>query len=770
MTFPQVRIVPQYVGFEGGLNQVNTLINCPPGYAIDAANFEVDTNGGYTRIEGYERFNGLARPSDAQYSSLTHNNTGSVSFSSNVTFGANGPTISGSPVILTGVTSGTSATIIASSTTQVFVTNFQNGTGFLSGEVLQIGGVTAATSTSASGLWGAPNSQTDALYRAAAMGIYRQLIGKPGEYLNTALSRVTTTATATIAGHGFEVGRTFTVSGASAPFDGTFTVVSAATNTFTFAVTDSGPTSSTGTITSASGQIRGIWLYGDSVLAFRDDASVANTEMYQSTTSGWRLRPYQYEVSFSNANTSVGDGDTLTQGAVSATILRVVVQTGTLLSGTNTGRLIISAPTGGNFTAAAASSTGGGSLTLSGAQTRITQTTGGRYEFADYAFVTDKKVYGCDGVNRGFEYGVNAGGTAVFVPIVTGMTVDHPLHVATHRNYLWFSFANSLQSSSIALPYQWSVITGASEQNVGDNITCLLPQVGSESSASMMIFCRNQISILYGTSTANFTRTVLRDGIGAMPYSAQNLGIAHALDDRGIIQMSPTLNWGNFDQGTISRLFNSYLANKKSRTSASCVNRTKNQYRVFFSDGSGIYATIFQGKMLGALPVSFDHPVLCATEGEFTDGTERTFFGSSDGGVYELDRGPSFDGGNLVGYLSMPFNSLSGPRMNKRYRKVVLDGRFANYTELYYGYQLGYGKADILQPNNENITMSDGYATWDTGYWDTMIWDGGFVPSEVVLDGTAENIQFIFQNNVNYVEPFTLTGLVLHYNARRLLR
>ena len=71
---------------------------------------------------------------------------------------------------------------------------------------------------------------------------------------------------------------------------------------------------------------------------------------------------------------------------------------------------------------------------------------------------------------------------------------------------------------------------------------------------------------------------------------------------------------------------------------------------------------------------------------------------------------------------------------------------------------------------SENIEMSGGYSTWDTSYWDTMVWDGGFTPAEVVLDGTGENIQLTFTNAVNYVEPFTLTGALLHYNVRRLLR
>jgi hypothetical protein len=75
-------------------------------------------------------------------------------------------------------------------------------------------------------------------------------------------------------------------------------------------------------------------------------------------------------VNFSNADTNVVDGATLTQGTSNATIGKVVVLTGTLASGINTGRLSLwrNSQTG-DFTAGAATTSGSGALTLSGAQT-----------------------------------------------------------------------------------------------------------------------------------------------------------------------------------------------------------------------------------------------------------------------------------------------------------------------------------------------------------------------------------------------------------------
>ena len=54
--------------------------------------------------------------------------------------------------------------------------------------------------------------------------------------------------------------------------------------------------------------------------------------------------------------------------------------------------------------------------------------------------------------------------------------------------------------------------------------------------------------------------------------------------------------------------------------------------------------TIMNGQLLGTMPIEFLHEVKNIVEGERADGTTAIFFGSTDGLVYELDRGTSFDG------------------------------------------------------------------------------------------------------------------------------
>jgi hypothetical protein len=112
------------------------------------------------------------------------------------------------------------------------------------------------------------------------------------------------------------------------------------------------------------------------------------------------------------------DGDTLTQGAVTATIKRVMWQSGSW-SGHGCGPVRGDAtPPGGISRPATATTTSGAVVTLSGPQSAITLAPGGHFEFVKANFsgqLVTRRIYGCDGVNQCFEFD----GTTL-APIATG--------------------------------------------------------------------------------------------------------------------------------------------------------------------------------------------------------------------------------------------------------------------------------------------------------------------------------------------------------------
>lgn len=517
------------------------------------------------------------------------------------------------------------------------------------------------------------------------------------------------------------------------------------------------------------GDVLGVWLYNDVVYAFRNNVGSTFAEMYKSTGSGWSLVAFEYEVAFTAGSGGLEDGDTLTQGGVTATIRRVVIRTGALAGSNAVGILVISAPAGGNFAAGAATSTGAGACTLSGAHAAITLAIDGRFEFITENFfgsTITKRMYGCDGVNRAFEFD-----GSYFVPIPTGMTVDKPNHIAAHRKHLMLAFKSSVQNSSIGAPYGWSPVSGASEVGMGDDVTGFAKVPGSDAGGALAIFTRNRLSILYGSSSADWNLSSYKDELGALPYTIQDIGYAVFLDDRGITDIQTAQTFGNFAHGVLSGLVRNTVTTFKSLAVASCVSRDRSQYRLFFSNSYALYMTAVGKKIVGIMPMLFEAPVLCCCSGEMNDGTEAMFFGSDDGFIYQMDKGTSFDGTAIEAFLDLAYNFAKSPRITKRYRDAMLEMSGSGYAELSFGYSLGYGSTTISQPSNESVVTNFAESRWDGFTWDQFFWDGQtLIPNTVDMDGEAENVSLGFRSNADYFEPFTLTGAVVQHTPRQRKR
>lgn len=658
------------------------MLSLPPGVCRAASNFEHSITGGYTRIAGYDRYDGRPNPSDATYLLLTI----TVSAAINI-----GDTITGNSSAATGK-------VIAIDGDQYAVTRV-SGT-FLVNEIVKVGGVTKGTITTILGIESDP--LTDAQYRLLAADDYRADIqAVPG-----------------------------------------------------------------------SGSILGVAFYDGVVYAWRNNSGGTAANMYKSTSSGWTQVALGSELQFDGGTGEILDNQTVTGATSGATgvVKRVVLESGTWGAGTATGRLIFATITGAFQNNENLQVGGVTKAVADGTQAAITLAKDGRVETTVANFgggTTSKRLYGCDTKNRAFEFD----GTT-YVPLATGMSPDTPTHIAFHKQHLFLSFNHSLQFSSLGNPYQWSPLLGAGELAMNDIITNLVVMPGDQSTGALGVYTRSDTSILYGTDSSTFKLTNFNTGTGAIAYTAQVLDQAYVLDDRGVIGLNATLNYGNFTPTSLTMNLRPFVQIRRNLATASVVNREKSQYRVFFSDGTGLYLTILNGKYLGAMPVQFSHPVTCAVEGEKPDGTETCFFGSTNGFVYRLDVGTSFDGGIIPASFNLVINAIGSPRILKRYRKASVEMSGDSYAEFAFGYDLGYRSESISQPLDQDIVnnLRAGYY-WDGFVWDNFVWDGSDVsPAEVEVNGTAENIAVRFTSVSNLFQPFTVNSVILHYTPRRGLR
>ncbi len=303
----------------------------------------------------------------------------------------------------------------------------------------------------------------------------------------------------------------------------------------------------------------------------------------------------------------------------------------------------------------------------------------------------------------------------------------------------------------------------------------MLVQPGSQTTGTMAIYQRSNTLMLYGTGVSSWNLVLFNTGTGCIPYTAENMAESYTLDDRGVIGMQPSLNYGNFEQNTLTAAMQPFIAQHRSKAVCSVLCREKSQYRVYFSDGTGLHITVVNGKYMGAMPVFY--PINSDTvpaglsnawSGTASNGDEVILGCGTDGYVYQLDKGTSFDGANLGASLTLNFDSVRSPRLLKRFRKAALEMQGASYTEVDFFYNLGYG--DSALPQVMPITYSANMlnSTWGTMVWGTFFWGlSDLVPTECEMGGTAENVALSFASSNDYIESYTINSIIIHFTPRR---
>lgn len=522
-----------------------------------------------------------------------------------------------------------------------------------------------------------------------------------------------------------------------------------------------------------SGPVRGVAVLPisnvDTVFAWRDNAGATACDIFKATVSGWSAVTLFNEVSFTVGGTAPPvEGDTLTQGGVTAVIKRVVHETGSWTGTSATGRLIIANPSGGNFAAGAATAPGV-TLTLSGVQTAITLTAGGRYMFETHNFfgtASKRRLYGCSGVQKAFEFD----GT-VYVPINHNDANRFPSQIAVFKEHLFLGVESSVLHSGPGEPYKINAAAGGSEIALGDTVTNLIRQPGDAQTGSLNITTRSNAWILYGTSTLNWNLVGLNVGVMGLAYTGSRLNQTYWLDDNGITNLVASQNFGNFDSAMLTNRITSFIQSKRGFAVGSAVHREKSQYRLYFSDGSALYCTIVNGKLFGLMPQQLTDIFYCLWDGPSNDG-KLYAGGSTSGYVYQLDVGTSFDGADIDAYLIFNWNPIKSPRILKRYRRASLEMEGGVFANIQFGYNLSYGRPGIPQDLGRSYEIgSSGVPFWDSFTWDNFFWDGNAATVlETEMRGSGENVQIVLRSGTDYTPSYTVNSIILHHTPRRGLR
>lgn len=524
-----------------------------------------------------------------------------------------------------------------------------------------------------------------------------------------------------------------------------------------------------------SGRVRGVAVLDNDVYAWRDNVGATAMVCHKWGASGWAAITLWYEISFTvGSGTQPAEGATLAQGAASATIKRVVLESGTYAAGNAAGRYLTTAPSGGSFSAGAFTTAAHGTIPAAGTGvyhgTQITLAAGGRVQSDVITFTgsaSSQRLYGCDGINREFELGADD----ILVPLTTGMGSIRATTVRAHRNHLFFGYRGSLQHSGIGSPYQYSAITGASELGAGDTITNLLSIGGSESAAALMVLCQNAVLVLYGDASGGanpwLMKTLSRVS-GSAARSAQDIAGVVSLDAAGFVRYPPTQSFGNFRWDNVSQQIEPLARGQACECSVWVADRSK--YRVFFEDGSAVSGMPVGKGQFAWTTLDYGRVIVCAVHAEI-NGIARTFYGDTDGWVYEADVGRSFAGDDIQYALRLNELNQKSPEIIKQYLRVSLEAVANSAFTLSAQADFFDGDDDLDPTEPSSIPQYGTGLLWDLTNWDESYWDvSDTARKRFPLEGQGTSAAITFAGQSDSEAPHTLRALSVAYINRRQAR
>lgn len=539
----------------------------------------------------------------------------------------------------------------------------------------------------------------------------------------------------------------------------------------------------------ATGPVRGVVPYRDKVYAFRDDASTGEglagndtATMWVSTASGWAPVNLGIKVRFdhgvySDAMNPPLEGALLHGATSGATfqLKRVVTQSGTW--GTDAaGFFIVSAITGNPVAGELLKD--GDNVTYMTYRSSAPQElkAGGVYEFRVHNFnasqnpSTGYRLYGVNGVDYGFEYDSE---DDVFVQIETGMDIDTPDHLEVHAEYyLFYSFpGGSIQNSGFQRPLEWTAILGADERAVGEDVTFMREDVSS----TLMIGTRRTIWMLTGTATENFQIKTYSTASGAVARTAEMPGQLVFLEDRGLTGAQATPAFGNFEAATFTDKILDLLTRLLATDTpvGAVVTRRKNLYRLIFASGAVLCLSVNAQGQFGGWTQGIYPTAINGFYGGFAlDGSrwyERAFLAAENGYVYEVDKGRSFDGGNIAHFLRVCYFDAGSPDIEKRWRRLQVDLQPEGLATLAISVDFNFG--NLAGQSNEPLDLVGNGGFWDISTWDQFVWDAPRYSQAVMkVEGEGYNIGMFFAGNSNNEKSVTLYSASLQYSPRVINR
>lgn len=561
----------------------------------------------------------------------------------------------------------------------------------------------------------------------------------------------------TIAG----VAGTYTIAAAGVNYNGTY---NQATLTLTSSLASSPSDKADITFISHIGDVKGVSAWNNSVIAYR------NSDIY-TTTSG-----VYSKINIPSYGTVLVNGAGQTGATLAIDGLSSIPQIGDTfsISGVEKVYTVLAVPT---VTSTAATISIYPSLASSPADnTPVTWLSSDRsggeiLRFTKYKINGVDKIIGVDSHNYPFTWN----GTTFTTLSSSPIDVLGAKFVIYHKNQMFFAKGETITFTAPYTDSDFSAANGAGVINIGGVITGLI--VFRE---SLIIFTEKTISQLVGNTLQDFVLQPITRNVGCVaPDTVEEIGgDVIFLGPEGLRLLSATDRVGDFNLGVVSKPIQNEmtLLIASSSSFSSCVIKQKSQYRIFgynsnitSNNSKGIIGTQTLGNdtsnMSWAETIGI-RAYVC--DSDYTNQTEVIVFAHSDGYVYQMENGNSFDGSTIVASFATPFVYINDPRIRKTFYKMVLYTDPQGSVETSVNLKLDFDTVDSVQPDTivlSNNTATAGFYGSNNAKYGVTVYGSKLknqFETQLIGSGFSASLQFLSDGTS---APFSLDAATIEFST-----
>lgn len=387
--------------------------------------------------------------------------------------------------------------------------------------------------------------------------------------------------------------------------------------------------------------------------------------------------------------------------------------------------------------------------------------------------ISEPVVVQTDGANYAWKYD---GSTETLLNGTDAPTA--PKYAAEHLGRLVLapgSITSSFIMSAPSNDEDFTAAGGALEINVGDEITGLYTF-----REELYIFCRNSIYKLTGYTSSDFKIQRVTTSIGCISHDTikEVGGDLLFLSTDGIRPISATDRVGDIELASLSypiqdTLSEDILGSFSETYFSACPIRKKSQYRLFINNinvsetaNINFFGRFSRGQSGQNIEWSFIQGFrpYCADSEYTVSQNELAVFGHpTDGYVYQMESGSTFNGTSIPWIYSTPYILFDGDLQSRKLlHKIDVISEFEGSLEMSVDVNFDFDSSNVVQPRARSLSSSGSFSLYGEAVYGTDTYSGrnkAPLKSNLVGSGGCASITFSGSGG----QPFIINSLNIVY-------